>query len=98
MDEKELNACNKEILMRLHEEGVALPSYTLLECPENGSLKNITRFPEKSNVCPSDNEPPVRLGRYAIRVAITNHRSRLEDFDALVDASVRIGRDIHITQ
>lgn len=64
----ELNACNKEILMRLHEEGVALPSYTLLN------------------------------GRYAIRVAITNHRSRLEDFDALVDATVRIGRDIYITQ
>ena len=74
MDEQELNAANKEILMRMHEEGVALPSYTLLD------------------------------GGYAIRVAITNHRSRREDFDALVDASVRLGmkvrlgRDIHITQ
>jgi hypothetical protein len=26
------------------------------------SLKNITRFPEGSNICPSDNEPPVRSG------------------------------------
>lgn len=68
MEEEELNAANKEILMRMHEEGVALPSYTLLN------------------------------GRYAIRVAITNHRSRLEDFDALVEVSVRIGKDIHITQ
>jgi len=54
--------------MRMHEEGTALPSYTLLH------------------------------GQYAIRVAITNHRSRLEDFDALVDATVRIGKDIYITQ
>jgi len=68
MEEEELNACNKEILMRLHEEGVALPTYTVLH------------------------------GRYAIRVAITNHRSKLEDFDALADASVRIGRELHITQ
>ncbi|MBN9382924.1 MAG: amino acid decarboxylase [Chitinophagaceae bacterium] len=68
MEQEELNAVNKEILMRMHEEGVALPSYTLLN------------------------------GRYAIRVAITNHRSRLEDFDALVAASVRISKNIHITQ
>jgi glutamate/tyrosine decarboxylase-like PLP-dependent enzyme len=31
-------------------------------------------------------------GRFAIRVAITNHRSRREDFDALVEAVVRLGR------
>jgi aromatic-L-amino-acid/L-tryptophan decarboxylase len=30
-------------------------------------------------------------GRFAIRVAITNHRSRLEDFDALLAAAVAIG-------
>ena len=30
-------------------------------------------------------------GRLAIRVAITNHRSRLEDFDLLVDAILRLG-------
>jgi len=55
------------ILMRLHELGIAAPSYTLLK------------------------------GHYAIRVAITNHRSRLEDFDALVEASIRIGRDLNST-
>jgi glutamate/tyrosine decarboxylase-like PLP-dependent enzyme len=68
MEEDELNVCNKEILMRLHEEGIALPTYTVLH------------------------------GRYAIRVAITNHRSKMEDFDALADASVRIGRGLPITQ
>jgi aromatic-L-amino-acid decarboxylase len=66
MSDETLNASNKEILMRLHEEGVALPTYTVLD------------------------------GRYAIRVAITNHRSMLADFDALADASVRIGSEIHI--
>jgi aromatic-L-amino-acid/L-tryptophan decarboxylase len=30
-------------------------------------------------------------GRYAIRLAITNHRSRMEDFTALVEDCVRIG-------
>lgn len=30
-------------------------------------------------------------GRFAIRAAITNHRSRREDFNALIDASVAIG-------
>ena len=33
-----------------------------MKCPENVFRKNITRFPEKSNVCPSDNELPVHLG------------------------------------
>jgi aromatic-L-amino-acid/L-tryptophan decarboxylase len=33
-------------------------------------------------------------GRYAIRAAIVNHRSRREDFDALVDAVERIGREV----
>ncbi|NML20313.1 amino acid decarboxylase [Pseudoflavitalea sp. G-6-1-2] len=60
----ELNHINKEILMRLHEEGIALPSYTLLN------------------------------GKYVIRAAITNHRSRLADFDALVNAVVSIGNDV----
>jgi aromatic-L-amino-acid decarboxylase len=31
-------------------------------------------------------------GAFAIRVAISNHRSRLSDFDTLVDETVRIGR------
>jgi aromatic-L-amino-acid decarboxylase len=56
-----LDALNREILYRLHEEGVAVPSLTTLR--ESAVL----------------------------RVAITNHRSRREDFDALVDGVERIG-------
>jgi glutamate/tyrosine decarboxylase-like PLP-dependent enzyme len=62
--EKELNALNREILMRLHEQGIAAPSYTLLN------------------------------GKYALRAAITNHRSRLEDFELLVNETIRIGTGI----
>lgn len=36
----------------------------------------------------------VLKGRFAIRVAITNHRSRREDFDALVAAAVAIGDEL----
>lgn len=61
MDEATLNMFNKELLMRLHESGIAAPSYTLLR------------------------------GRYAMRVANTNHRSRKSDFDILVDTVRRIG-------
>jgi len=71
MSNEVLNACNKEILMRLHEEGIAIPSYTLLK------------------------------DKYAIRVAITNHRSRLEDFAELAAATVRIGHEMarqHVKQ
>lgn len=64
MDEEALNRLNKEILMRLHEEAVATPSYTILK------------------------------GRYAIRVANVNHRSKKHDFDALVEGVVRIGREL----
>lgn len=54
---------NREILMRLQESGIAVPSGTVLE------------------------------ERFAIRVAITNHRSRRSDFDLLVETVTRIGRD-----
>jgi glutamate/tyrosine decarboxylase-like PLP-dependent enzyme len=56
-----LNALNREILMALQEEGIAVPSHTVLQ------------------------------GRFAIRVCITNHRSRFEDFDLLVREILRIG-------
>jgi glutamate/tyrosine decarboxylase-like PLP-dependent enzyme len=56
--EAELNALNQEILLRIQESGVAVPSHTILE------------------------------GRFAIRVAVTNHRSRREDFDLLVKSVV----------
>lgn len=64
LDEKALNALNKELLQRLQEQGIATPSYTVLD------------------------------GRYSIRVAITNHRSTFDDFDLLVGASTRLGREI----
>jgi hypothetical protein len=31
---------------------------------ETDFQQNVTRFPEKSNICPSDNEPWVRFGRW----------------------------------
>jgi glutamate/tyrosine decarboxylase-like PLP-dependent enzyme len=55
---------NKEILMRLQESGLAVPSSTVLD------------------------------GRFAIRVAISNHRSRREDFDLLVKAVESIGAEV----
>jgi glutamate/tyrosine decarboxylase-like PLP-dependent enzyme len=60
-DDQTLNALNKEILLRIQESGLAIPSQTLLN------------------------------GKFAIRVAVTNHRSRREDFDLLVQAVVDTG-------
>jgi aromatic-L-amino-acid decarboxylase len=54
-DDAALNRINQEILIRVQESGLAVPSSTVLN------------------------------GRFALRVAITNHRSRREDFDMLVD-------------
>jgi glutamate/tyrosine decarboxylase-like PLP-dependent enzyme len=62
VDAAALNALNQEILIRLHESGVAIPTYTMLR------------------------------GCYALRAAITNHRSRREDFDILVAEVLRLGR------
>src|SRR6266498_1031189 len=64
MDNDQLNALNKEILMQLHEQGIAAPSYTSLQ------------------------------GRYCLRIAIANHRSKQEDFDVLAREVVRIGREL----
>jgi len=64
LDTEALNALNQEILWRLQESGIALPSHTVLG------------------------------GRFAIRVANTNQRSRREDFDTLVRAVVDIGREV----
>ena len=46
---------------------------------------------ERSIAVPSGTEIG---GRFALRVAITNHRSRRADFDALVDAVATIGREL----
>jgi glutamate/tyrosine decarboxylase-like PLP-dependent enzyme len=64
MDVEALNALNKEILMQLHEQGIAAPSYTTLN------------------------------GRYCLRIAIANHRSRQEDFDLLTTEVVRLGHEV----
>jgi glutamate/tyrosine decarboxylase-like PLP-dependent enzyme len=63
-DEAALDALNQELLIRLHEQGIAVPS-------------NLTLG-----------------GRFALRVAITNHRSRREDFDLLVREARRIGAEL----
>lgn len=60
----ELDAINQEVLLRLQEGGIAVPSSTLI------------------------------AGRFALRVAIVNHRSRRDDFAALVEATARIGAEV----
>ena len=62
--EAELNALNKEVLLRVQESGVAVPSSTVLD------------------------------GKFAMRVAITNHRSRRADFEVLVAAVREIGEKL----
>jgi glutamate/tyrosine decarboxylase-like PLP-dependent enzyme len=52
----DLDARNREIVLDLHEQGIAVPSYATIR------------------------------GRFAIRVAITNHRTRREDLDLLVES------------
>jgi glutamate/tyrosine decarboxylase-like PLP-dependent enzyme len=60
----ELDALNKEIVVELQEQGVAVISGTTIN------------------------------GVYVLRVGHTNHRSRQEDFDFLVDEVTRIGRTL----
>jgi glutamate/tyrosine decarboxylase-like PLP-dependent enzyme len=64
LDEAALDRLNRELLIRLHETGVGVPSYTILS------------------------------GKYAIRVANVNQRSRREDFNLLVRESVRLGNEL----
>ena len=61
LDDEQLNALNKELLMRMHELAVAAPSSTMLN------------------------------GKYAIRVAITNHRTRRGHLDEMIAGTVEIG-------
>ncbi len=58
----DLDALNRSLLVRLHEDGIAVPSHTMLG------------------------------GRFALRVAIVNHRTRREDLDLLARETVRLGR------
>jgi aromatic-L-amino-acid/L-tryptophan decarboxylase len=64
MENEDLNVLNKEILLQLHETGIAAPSYTTLN------------------------------GIYCLRIAIANHRSRMEDFDLLAEEVVKLGNKI----
>lgn len=64
LSEDELEELNAEILVQLHERGIAGPSSTVL------------------------NE------KFSLRVAICNHRSRREDFVALVAGVIDIGEEL----
>ena len=66
LDDEQLNALNKELLMQLHEQGIAVPSYTTLD------------------------------GKYCLRIAIANHRSRQEDFELFAREVVRIGQEVAV--
>jgi glutamate/tyrosine decarboxylase-like PLP-dependent enzyme len=61
VDDERLNAVNREILTRIQERGLAMPSHTVLQ------------------------------GRFALRCAIVNHRTRHDDLDLLVRAVVETG-------
>jgi aromatic-L-amino-acid decarboxylase len=63
-DDAALNRLNETIMMELHEQGIAVPTYTTLN------------------------------GKFAIRVAHTNHRTRREDFDVLVREVIRLGKEL----
>lgn len=64
-DEDQLRRLNREIILRLQEEGIASPSSTILH------------------------------GKYTLRVANVNQRTRMEDMDLLISEVMRIGRSIH---
>jgi aromatic-L-amino-acid decarboxylase len=64
LDAEALDALNEELLIRIQERGIAVPSSTVLG------------------------------GRFALRVAITNHRSRVEDFDLFLDAVLAVGAEL----
>jgi aromatic-L-amino-acid/L-tryptophan decarboxylase len=64
IDGAALDDLNQEILIRVQERGIAVPSSTILG------------------------------GRFALRVAITNHRSRREDFDLFVDTVLALGEEV----
>lgn len=63
-DAVDLDAVNREILMRLHEQGIAVPT--------SGRIRGV----------------------FALRCAVTNHRSRREDFELLAERVVALGREI----
>lgn len=63
-DPRALDEHNRQIIMELHERGIAVPSFTRIG------------------------------GAFAIRVSLTNHRTRREDLEMLVDAVCSIGGEL----
>jgi aromatic-L-amino-acid decarboxylase len=64
----------------------------LSEDRRNGvNLEVLMRLQERGIAAPSGT---TLGGRFALRTAITNHRSRREDFDLLVEESRRLGREV----
>jgi len=63
--EEALRELNREILLRLQEEGVASPSSTILN------------------------------GKFTLRIANVNQRTRFEDMELLIGEVLRIGNEIH---
>ena len=64
MGEKELDALNHELLIRIQESGLAVPSHARIN------------------------------GRFALRIANTNHRTQRMDFDLLLKAVLDIGSSL----
>lgn len=64
IDDAGLNEINREVLMRIQESGIAIPSSTVLR------------------------------DKFALRVALTNHRTKDSDIELLVKTVVRIGDEI----
>ena len=64
MDNYGLDELNKQIVIELQEQGVAVLSGTVVK------------------------------GKYVLRAANSNHRSRREDFDVLVREVIRIGKEL----
>ena len=60
---------------------------------EREAFRFLVRLQEDGLAVPSG----VRIrGKFALRVANVNHRSRREDFQSLVDNSVRLGRESQV--
>lgn len=63
-DDSQINDLNEELLLRLQESGLAVPSSTRLN------------------------------GKFALRFANVNHRTRLSDIDMVVEEVLRIGSEL----
>ena len=62
--EPDLDGLNREVLMRIQERGIAVPSATVLQ------------------------------GKFALRVALTNHRTVKSDLELFADGVVQLGREV----